>query len=103
MAIGGLGGRSLRGGRRPRKLVVPDVSGLLLRDARIVLSQAGLHDAIPRFVQAYEADDIVVKQTPLRRTGETIEVAYGVLFLASDEASFVTGTELIIDGGFTAR
>ena len=44
-----------------------------------------------------------VKQTPLRRTGETIEVAYGVLFLASDEASFVTGTELIIDGGFTAR
>ena len=41
--------------------------------------------------------------TPLGRLGEPIEVAYGVLFLASDEASFVTGTELVIDGGFTAQ
>lgn len=41
--------------------------------------------------------------TPLRRPGKTIEVAYGVLFLASDEASFITGTELVIDGGFIAR
>lgn len=41
--------------------------------------------------------------TPLRRIGQPIEVAYGVLFLASDEASFITGTELVIDGGFLAR
>lgn len=44
-----------------------------------------------------------IQLTPLRRIGKPIEVAYGVLFLASDEASFITGTELVIDGGFIAR
>ena len=44
-----------------------------------------------------------VRLTPLRRIGKPLEVAYGVLFLASDEASFITGTELVIDGGFIAR
>lgn len=44
-----------------------------------------------------------IEATPLRRLGEPIDVAYGVLFLASDEASFITGTELVIDGGFIAQ
>ena len=45
----------------------------------------------------------VVEGTPMKRAGEPIEVAYGVLFLASDEASFVTGSELVIDGGYLAQ
>ena len=44
-----------------------------------------------------------IARTPLRRLGEPIEVAHGVLFLASDEASFITGTELVIDGGWVAQ
>ncbi len=44
-----------------------------------------------------------IAATPLRRLGEAIDVAYGVLYLASDEAAFVTGAELTIDGGFVAQ
>lgn len=66
MTAGVLDSRGMRRGRRPRKLVVPDVAGLLLRDARIVLSQVGFGDATPRFVEDYAADNTVVSQSPLR-------------------------------------
>jgi NAD(P)-dependent dehydrogenase (short-subunit alcohol dehydrogenase family) len=38
--------------------------------------------------------------TPLGRLGDPAEAASAVLFLASDESSFVTGSELFVDGGF---
>jgi len=40
---------------------------------------------------------------PLGRLATALDIAYGVLYLASDEASFVTGAELVIDGGYTAQ
>jgi 3(or 17)beta-hydroxysteroid dehydrogenase len=40
---------------------------------------------------------------PVGHVGEPDDIAYGVLYLASDEAKFVTGTELVIDGGYTAQ
>lgn len=43
-----------------------------------------------------------LERTPLGRTGDYSEVAKVVLFLASDDASFITGIELPVDGGFTA-
>lgn len=40
---------------------------------------------------------------PLGHIGEPDDIAYGVLYLASDESKFVTGSELVIDGGYTAQ
>ena len=44
-----------------------------------------------------------VGMTPMGRPGQPIEVSYAVVYLASDEASFVTGTELCVDGGYLAQ
>ena len=44
----------------------------------------------------------LIRTIPLGRGGKPEDIAYGVIYLASDESSWVTGTELIIDGGTTA-
>jgi NAD(P)-dependent dehydrogenase (short-subunit alcohol dehydrogenase family) len=45
----------------------------------------------------------ITQAHPLGRMGTADDIAYAVLYLASDESSFVTGAELVIDGGFTAQ
>ena len=48
-------------------------------------------------------DDIIKNMCPQGRMAEAIEIAYGALYLASSESSYVTGEELVIDGGLVAR
>ena len=45
----------------------------------------------------------LIDATPLKRLAQPEEVGWCVLFLASDESSFVTGSELVVDGGYTAQ
>jgi NAD(P)-dependent dehydrogenase (short-subunit alcohol dehydrogenase family) len=45
---------------------------------------------------------LVTEKIPMGRVGEVEEVAAAVLFLASDDASYITGTELVVDGGYLA-
>ena len=49
------------------------------------------------------ASESYTSRVPLGRWARPEEVAYGVLFLASDESSYVTGSELEINGGYTAQ
>ena len=59
----------------------------------------------PMLDLVYTSDEAISHrqaQIPIGRLGNMDDVAKGVLFLASDEASYMTGSELVIDGGYTA-
>jgi len=57
----------------------------------------------PNLMADQECRDRSAARHPLGRVGQPEDVAYGVLFLASGESSFMTGSELVIDGGLTAQ
>lgn len=73
-----------------------------------VIETPMLTDSLPDFLAVglvnseEEALAALVKLHPIGRLGQAIDVAQGILFLASDDSSFMTGSKLVIDGGMTA-
>jgi cyclopentanol dehydrogenase len=72
------------------------------RGIRINSIHPGLIETPMTDNMAPERAQLLLDRTPMGRKGTPMEIAYGVLFLASDESSFMTGAELVIDGGMTA-
>ncbi|MEP7203142.1 MAG: glucose 1-dehydrogenase [Ilumatobacteraceae bacterium] len=62
-----------------------------------------VQDSIDRNPDPIAAEQSMVKGIALRRIGQPVEIANAIRFLASDEASYITGTTLHVDGGVTAR
>jgi NAD(P)-dependent dehydrogenase (short-subunit alcohol dehydrogenase family) len=82
------------------------------KNAAITYAERGLrvNSLHPGFIatpltdaQDAAVNEWVVGQTPMRRAGRAEEIAAGALFLASDESSFMTGAELVVDGGYLAQ
>jgi NAD(P)-dependent dehydrogenase (short-subunit alcohol dehydrogenase family) len=55
-----------------------------------------------KFLDTYEKKQRRLVHVPMGRFGLAREIAHAALFLASDESSFVTGTDFLVDGGITA-
>lgn len=70
---------------------------------RINSVHPGFIDTALTRAQAADLNARVIASTPMKRAGTPVEVARGCVYLASDDASYVTGAELVIDGGYLAQ
>jgi NAD(P)-dependent dehydrogenase (short-subunit alcohol dehydrogenase family) len=76
------------------------------RNIRVNAFNPGYLEHLMARAEAYERDptveDMIRRNTPLRRRGRVEEVVSAAIFLASDASSFITGTVLPVDGGWCA-
>ena len=85
------------------RLMTKGAAAELARDGiRVNSVHPGYVDAPMAGVEPSPAREQARQRTPLGRFAQPAEVAAGIAFLASPDASYVTGTELVIDGGYTA-
>lgn len=104
----------LVGGNGPAYTASKGAMRLLTKDQAVELAKdnirvnsihpGGVLTPMTEFLVSQEASaELLKSMCPLGRIGTAMEIAYGALYLASDEASYTTGAELVIDGGLVAR
>jgi cyclopentanol dehydrogenase len=102
------------GGNGPAYSASKGAQRLLTKDQAVELAKynirvnsihpGGVLTPMTEFLADMESSNEFLKNMcPLGRIGNVMEIAYGALYLASDESSYTTGAELVIDGGLTAR
>ena len=92
----------LREGQLP-EISFKDGDALVVRPiGATVVVQTGARNSFTFEFKKEELKAKLAKQVPLNTIGDPDDVAYAVLYLASDESKFVTGSELKIDGGISA-
>ena len=97
---GGTAYHSAKGG--VRLLTKATAAEFAKRGVRVNSIHPGIVETPMTTNMAPEREALLLDRTPMGRKGTPSEIAYGALFLASDESSFMTGAELVIDGGMTA-
>ncbi len=75
----------------------------LAPDIRVIAILPGAINTPAVSISGEDATSAFVREIPLKRLGEAHEVANVALFLASDEASYITGTAITVDGGYTTH
>ena len=65
--------------------------------------ETGFNDPVLGHLPPAELEELIVQQVPLGRQGTPEDIAPSVVFLASDQAAYITGQSLIIDGGLTSK
>ncbi len=104
----------LVGGNGPAYTASKGAIRLLTKDQAVELAKdnirvnsihpGGVLTPMTEFLVFQESsEELLQNMCPLGRIGNSMEIAYGALYLASDEASYTTGAELVIDGGLVAR
>ena len=60
-----------------------------------------MNNILPGYIESFEIDDETRESIPMQRRGTVEEIAKSVAFLVSDDASYITGQNLRVDGGLT--
>ena len=82
----------------------PQFPGLPCRcfsEGRRVINMA--NTICPGIIQDLENSEVFQRFVPLQRFGKPEDIAKVALFLASDDASYITGADIVVDGGITAQ